>query len=238
MPWPAYMTLRLPQNLLNLASELGDILRLRCSMPAVQDHLEIEGDVIRPIENPPLPPDRPDNAEDISAALALLPEAEVDRSNHFVEKGKYQNEIDNLPKCPGTPLSAHFVQLHGRSPDGELVFEKLDLYFENLLFSADGERLVVADLRGPLGITLGRPGEITFEDRLNSKTGWSSRTSTGVGICIKCIVYANVPVTGQALMDWRIPPPFEDIVKACLRTNPADCPSLDELSAVVQAIET
>lgn len=260
----------------------GDTLRLRANPPPNQGgHLEIAGDVVRAIENPPSHPHYPDGSEDISPALALLPVVEeVDRSKHFVKKGKYQSEIHNLIKCqggscPGTPISLHIVRLLGKSRDGELVFEKLlsapyiilssrfcsiaiykrwilqmiaalkylhslgiihrDMHIGNLLFSADGERLVVADLECHWGQRTAP--EITWEDRLDSN--WTEKSDIyDIGVCIKCIIYANNPRTGQILVDWPVPPPFEDVVKACMQPNPLDRPSLEELSLLVDAIET
>lgn len=108
----------------------GDILRLRRDLPSVPGHFEIDGDTIRPIEDPPAQPTWPEDFEDISAALAPLPLVQVDPSRHHVKRGKYRSEIENLLKCqggacPGTRRSPRVVQLLGRSPDGQLVFEKL-----------------------------------------------------------------------------------------------------------------
>lgn len=109
----------------------GDILRLERQLPAVNGHFEIEGDVIRSLDQCPNHPIEPeDDFEDVSDLIANLPLIDVDPSKHFVKKGKYRSEIENLLKCqggscPGTVLSPHLVQLLGTSADGQLVFEKL-----------------------------------------------------------------------------------------------------------------
>ncbi|KAK0713591.1 hypothetical protein B0T26DRAFT_753681 [Lasiosphaeria miniovina] len=86
----------------------GDVLGLKRKLPP----LEAEGDYII----------------DVSAALISLPVIAVDVLEHF-KKCKYATETHNLlacqgGSCPGVPKSAHVVQLLGRSPDGELVFEQ------------------------------------------------------------------------------------------------------------------
>lgn len=91
---------------------------------------EVDGDTVNPIEKLAMRPDYGDDSEDISAELALLPLVQVDPSKHFAKKGKYRSEVYNLLKCqggacPGSRLSPHVIQLLGRSPDGQLVFEKL-----------------------------------------------------------------------------------------------------------------
>lgn len=62
--------------------------------------------------------------------LFTLPLVEIDPAKHFVKKGKYRSEIENLKQCqggsvPGQTISPHLVQLLGRSDDGRLVFHKL-----------------------------------------------------------------------------------------------------------------
>lgn len=112
----------------------GAILRLECNLPTLDSNLnyEIVGDEIWQLGQVPLPPpddDDYDDAESINEVLATLPEVQVDPDKHFVKKSKYISEIRNLLKCqggscPGVPKSAHIIQLLGKSPNGELVFEK------------------------------------------------------------------------------------------------------------------
>ncbi|KAK0656880.1 kinase-like domain-containing protein [Cercophora newfieldiana] len=110
----------------------GAILRLRCNLPVLDTNTDYEiiGNDIRPLLSPPPLPDFFDDSEDTSIALASLPEIEVDHhAKHFLKKAKYVSEIQNLlacqgGSCPGTPKSNHVIQLLGKSPNGELVFEK------------------------------------------------------------------------------------------------------------------
>ncbi|KAG7286493.1 hypothetical protein NEMBOFW57_008804 [Staphylotrichum longicolle] len=88
----------------------------------------LSGDILRLERDLPSPVE--DHFEDISDLVAKLPVVEVNPDAHFVKKGKYRSEIENLllcqgGACPGTPVSPHLIRLLGASPDGELVFEKL-----------------------------------------------------------------------------------------------------------------
>ncbi|OAA63646.1 Protein kinase-like domain protein [Niveomyces insectorum RCEF 264] len=108
----------------------GAILRLEADLPSRQDSYEIVGNEIRPLESLPPLPNFEDDFEDLSDVLSTLPEIAVDPERHFVKKGKYASEVRNLVacqggSCPGTRMSPHIVQLLGKSPRAELVFEKL-----------------------------------------------------------------------------------------------------------------
>ena len=109
----------------------GDILRLDRDLPALSGHFEIEGDVIRPLDSHPSPPEPlEDDTENTADLVGLLPVISVDASNHFVEKPKYRSEITYLIRlqggsCPGTRRSPHLVHLLGVSAADDLVFEKL-----------------------------------------------------------------------------------------------------------------
>ncbi|KGO75386.1 hypothetical protein PITC_080720 [Penicillium italicum] len=254
----------------------GDILRLHRDLPLIEGHFEVDGDVIRQITNPPQPPIREEDSEDLTPILARLPEIEIDASRHFTKKGRYRSEVENLLKCqggscPGIPLSPHIIKLLGKSPAGELVFEKLDpryfalgrffsiaiykqwtlhiiaalkilhslgivyrdLHIENLLFSTDGQTLILADLEGRWGQR--SAPEIVLEDTLDSN--WTEKSDIyDIGVVIKCIIYANIPITSE--VEWPVPPPFDRIVEACTRTDPAERPELIELEAMVESIST
>ncbi|KAF3070402.1 hypothetical protein GL218_00240 [Daldinia childiae] len=255
----------------------GDILRLERNLPSVQGHFEIEGDVVRSLDQCP---DHPraveDDFEDVSDLVAQLPIINVDSSKHFLKKAKYQSEIENLLKCqggscPGTSFSEHLIRLLGASPDGHLVFEKLmtrgallscfssldiykrwilhiidalaylhsvgivhrDLRIDNCLFTRDGSHLVVCDLESRWGQRAAP--EITFNGGLNS--GWTTRSDIyDIGNCIKCMVYANAPITNQ--VEWPVPQPLQAIVDACMRKVPGDRPTLLELKGMVESITT
>ena len=253
----------------------GDILRLERALPVVDGHFEIEGDVIRSLNNcPNHPTPVEDDFEDVSDLIAKLPLVDVDPSKHFTKKGKYRSEIENLLKCqggscPGTVLSPHLVRLLGASPDGQLVFEKMatrgpllprfssletykrwilhiiealsclhslgivhrDLRMDNCLFTQDGSRLVVCDLESRWGQRAAP--EIVLDGGLDS--GWTARSDIyDIGNCIKCIVYANAPITNQ--VEWPVPQPLQAIVETCMRKSPDDRPTLLELRKMVEAI--
>ncbi|KAL8354428.1 hypothetical protein RB601_004024 [Gaeumannomyces tritici] len=111
----------------------GNILRLNRDLPSLPGHFEIQGDIIRPLEICPNPPDPlEDDSEDTTDLISLLPVIDdVDTfDKHFVKKPKYRSEIINLLRlqggsCPGTRCSPHLVHLLGASATGDLVFEKL-----------------------------------------------------------------------------------------------------------------
>jgi serine/threonine protein kinase len=255
----------------------GDILRLERSLPPIQGHFEVEGDIIRSLDQCPNHPQPiEDDFEDIGDLVIQLPLIEVDSSKHFVKKGKYRSEIENLLRCqggscPGTVLSEHLVRLLGKAPDGQLVFEKLatrgvllsrfssldtykrwilhiidalaclhslgivhrDLRIDNCLFTEDGSRLVVCDIESRWGQRAAP--EITFDGGLDS--GWTTRSDVyDIGNCIKCMVYANAPITNQ--VEWPVPQPLQAIVDACMREVPDERPTLLELRRMVEAITT
>nr|AFC75697.1 hypothetical protein [Epichloe amarillans] len=109
----------------------GDILRLYRHLPPMSGHFEIDGDDIRPLNcclEHPEPIE--DDSEDVSELVSKLPLVCVEQTKHFVKRGKYRSETENLIRCqggsvPGRSLSPNVIQLLGRSADGQLVFEKL-----------------------------------------------------------------------------------------------------------------
>jgi len=106
-----------------------------------------------------------------------------------------------------------------------------DLHFGNLLWSDDGERLVIGDLECRWGQH--SAPEIACDDGTDS--GWTKMSDIyDVGICIQCIIYANVPATTQ--VEWPVPPPFDTVVEACTRSVPEERPTVDELLRMVDGI--
>lgn len=252
----------------------GDILRLHKNLPSIEGHFEIDGNVIQKITNPPQPPVFEDDSEDLTEMLACLPEVVPDSELHHTKKGKYRSEVENLLKlqgdsCPGEPLSPHIVKLFGKSPTGELVFEKLyprylilnrfcsisiykqwilhiiaalrvlhslkivyrDLHIENLLFTSDGQTLVLGDMECRWGQR--SAPEIPLEETLDSN--WTEKSDIyDIGVIIKCIIYANIPVSYET--EWTVPPPFDRIVDTCMRKNPTERPELRELEDMVNDI--
>jgi hypothetical protein len=107
-----------------------------------------------------------------------------------------------------------------------------DLHIENLLFTPQGERLILGDIEGRSGQR--SAPEIAREDKLDS--GWTVKSDIfDIGTCIKCMIYANIPMTRY--VEWPVPAPFDAIVAACMRLTPSSRPTLDELQAMVEAIQ-
>lgn len=252
----------------------GQILRMERNLPPVGGHFEIEGDHFRRLETWPSPPQPiPDDFEHVQDLVMQLPLLDVDPSKHFLKKGKYRSEIENLltcqgGSCPGSILSNHLVRLLGRSSDGQLVFEKLatrailarfsslaiykrwilhvidgltclhdfgivhrDLHIGNCLFTQDGSRLVICDLESRWGLRAAP--EIAFRGGLDS--GWTTRYDIyDIGNYIKCIVYANAPITNQ--VEWPVPEPLQAVVEACMHEEPNKRPTLLALRQMVEAL--
>ncbi|KAI0102613.1 kinase-like domain-containing protein [Nemania sp. FL0031] len=106
-----------------------------------------------------------------------------------------------------------------------------DLRIENLLFSQDGKHLVICDLEGHWGQRAAP--EVA---RKGLDAGWSAKSDIyDLGNCIKCMVYANAPITRQ--VEWPVPEPLEAIVEACMRVEPEHRPTLQELRAMLENIK-
>ena len=109
-----------------------------------------------------------------------------------------------------------------------------DLRADNLLFSDDGERLVVCDLESRWGER--SAPEVAFQGGLED-SGWTPRSDIyDIGNCIKSMVYANGPITH--FVEWPVPPPLQAIVEACMRPKPEERPTLADLRIMVKGIRT
>ena len=255
----------------------GAILRLERSLPNLGDgDYDIIGNDIRPIVQAPSPPEYEDDSEDVSEALAALPEVPVDPQTCFLKKPKYRREIWNLLACqggwcPGAPQSAHVVQLLGKSASGELIFEKMDNWIRlsfvyplatykewilqlinglqclhahgivhrdiclaNLVFSPRDCRLLICDLEGRWG-NRDAP-EISRESKSQTHCGWTEKTDIyDVGNVIKGMMYGNAPLT--SIVERKIPSPLKHLVSSCLRHQPEERPTLEELRDMVINIQ-
>ena len=146
----------------------------------------------------------------------LMPRAHI--LGRFCSLAIYKNWILQLIEA----LSA----LHG------LGIVHRDLRVDNIVFSEDGQRLVVCDLETHWGMR--SAPEIPLDGGLDNF--WTEKTDIfDVGLCIKSFVYANHPITEQ--VEWPVPSPLDTIVKACTHTTPHQRPSLHELRAMVEKIE-
>lgn len=109
-----------------------------------------------------------------------------------------------------------------------------DLRAENLVFSDDGQHLVVCDLESHWGQR--EAPEVAFQGGLED-SGWTPRSDIyDIGNCIKSMVYANGPIT--PFIEWPVPPPLQAVVDACMRPRPEERPTLAELSIMVREIQT
>ncbi|KAI1124891.1 kinase-like protein [Nemania abortiva] len=107
-----------------------------------------------------------------------------------------------------------------------------DLRTDNLLFSKDGKKVTVCDLEGRWGQRAAP--EVAWE---GLDAGWSAKSDIyDIGNCIKCMVYANNPITSQ--VEWPVPEPLEAVVQACMRVEPERRPTLQELRVILENIET
>jgi hypothetical protein len=107
-----------------------------------------------------------------------------------------------------------------------------DIGLENVLFTPDGQNLILADLECRWG---GRDApEIACDDGIDS--GWTEKSDIyDIGLFIQQMIYANAPISGQ--VEWPVPAPFDSIVAACKRSDPLARPTLDEISAMLEDIE-
>jgi hypothetical protein len=76
--------------------------------------------------------------------------------------------------------------------------------------------------------------EIAWDDGIDS--GWTFESDIfEIGTLIRRMIYANDPITQQ--IEWPVPAPFDKIVGACQRSDPQARPTLDEISAMLDAID-
>ncbi|KAF2022143.1 hypothetical protein BU24DRAFT_488419 [Aaosphaeria arxii CBS 175.79] len=214
----------------------GEILRLRQPMPQYDGHFQVHGDDITPLDSSiPLPEDEYiDDSEDTSEPLSTriiqllgkstsgelvfekyLTRYKVGRFCSIAIYKRWVLDIIEALKC-----------LHSIG-----IIHK-DLRVDNLLWSVDGQRAIVCDLESRWGQR--QAPEVSQNRGLDA--GWTAKSDIyDLGDCIKGMVYNNAPITRQ--VEWPVPPPFESIVEACMRTNPKDRPTLDELQVLVEAID-
>lgn len=108
-----------------------------------------------------------------------------------------------------------------------------DIRIANVVFSHDHQRLLICDLEGRWGNR--KAPEVLYNKSLDC--GWSKKSDIyDIGPLIKGFVYANAPINNA--VEWPVPPPFDDLVAACMRPAPDDRPSLDELKTMVEKIDT
>jgi hypothetical protein len=108
----------------------------------------------------------------------------------------------------------------------------LDIHTGNVLFTADGQKLVLANLERRWGQR--NAPEIAWDDGIDS--GWTVKLDIfEIGTLIRWMIYANAPRTKQ--IDWPVPAPFDKIADACQRADPQAQPTLDEISAMLDPID-
>ncbi|KAF4981835.1 hypothetical protein FZEAL_2413 [Fusarium zealandicum] len=110
-----------------------------------------------------------------------------------------------------------------------------DLSLKNIMFSEEKRDLVLIDLESKWGTWFAPELTKTMDEKDLDASGWSEQSDIyDVGPLIKGWVYANVPI--NHLVEWPVPPPLDAVVKACMMTDPAKRPKLDELRAIIEAI--
>jgi hypothetical protein len=131
-----------------------------------------------------------------------------------------RNRIDTLYRvAPSIAIykrwSSHLIETVRALHDINIVHR--DLNVENLLWTDDGQQLIVSDL------------ECHWESRrapelrqdLTLDAGWSKQSDIyDVGCLIEGFIYGNVPPNNQ--VEWTVPEPFDRIVAACKRDVPGD----------------
>ncbi|OAR00471.1 hypothetical protein LLEC1_06054 [Akanthomyces lecanii] len=108
-----------------------------------------------------------------------------------------------------------------------------DLRLDNIVFSEDGQRLVIIDLESRWGQR--KAPEVAFVGGLDD-SGWSPKSDIyDLGNCIKGMVYANAPVT--PFVEWPVPPPLQAVVEACMCPEAEGRPTLIELRRMMEKLE-
>jgi hypothetical protein len=107
-----------------------------------------------------------------------------------------------------------------------------DLTVENLLFTEDLQQVVVSDLECHWGRR--RAPEILLNGPLDA--GWTKESDIfDLGCVIQGLIYGNAPRTEH--VEWPVPPPFDSIFSACKRAFPSERPTLQEIAAMLYAID-
>ncbi|KAF7511030.1 hypothetical protein GJ744_005576 [Endocarpon pusillum] len=106
-----------------------------------------------------------------------------------------------------------------------------DLRVENLLFTKDGNTIIICDLESHWGIR--RAPEIDRGIHLDA--GWTKKSDIyDLGSCIQALIYGNAPLLPT--VEWPVPEPFATIVEACQNVRPWQRPNLTKLADMVKSI--
>lgn len=109
-----------------------------------------------------------------------------------------------------------------------------DLKLDNLLLSPKESHLVICDLEEHWGA--GLAPELPRRENIPDIGHTDKSDIYDIGNVIKCMIYNNNPRT--VWVEWPVPAPLDAIVEACMRHDPEQRPSLEELRVMVEAIES
>jgi hypothetical protein len=104
-----------------------------------------------------------------------------------------------------------------------------DLRADNLVFSPDGQRLVIIDLESRWGVRAAP--EVAANGGLHD-SGSTKSDIYDIGNCVKSMVYANQPIT--FFVEWPVPAPLQAVVDACMCPDVRGRPTLAELRSMVK----
>jgi len=110
-----------------------------------------------------------------------------------------------------------------------------DLSWKNIMFSEDRRDLVIMDIESQWGTWAAPEVKRTVDQDQLDNVGWSEKSDVyDIGPLIKGWVYAKVSI--NHVVEWPVPAPLDAIVEACMRADPAQRPSLEELRTMVSSI--
>jgi hypothetical protein len=259
-----------------------EIVRRRNDIPRYGCNLEIVGDVIHyDIDYKPfVGDDLYQDDEDCRATMDYLPVVQFDSSKHFAKLPTYNEEIDNLLKCRGSP---YIVQLLGRSEEAtpRLVFEKhphdilmaaafnrgkdavfkikewmlqiidgvafshslglihRDLVARNILVAklvdVDSHLGNDADQANPVVLCdlQCRHASVTAPEVCRGGAFTPASDIYSLGWVLWQLCYRNNPIDILILQDFPSPAPFEIIFNACMKDEPDQRPTLQQLKGML-----
>ncbi|KAJ3848180.1 kinase-like domain-containing protein [Lentinula lateritia] len=234
------------------------ILSLYADIPPMDTHSQIFGDSISPIayKDCPLEHEELNDLDGLDSpareAISQLPVISIDEERYFVKETRSSGEVINLLKTKGGP---QLVELLGRTEDGKLVFPRhldfaagvfmeasISVYKRILLQLADA--IIFLHSRGIIHRDIALRNILASKDRQNiglPDSGLPHSEKSDV-FCFGTTM-ANFILVNHIQTPWQNfsgsfipPPPFDEIVRACLKRDPVDRPSMSEVKAMLESI--